>query len=116
LRTSDAPEWSEVRERLEAEGVKVSQAILASWHSSGSRSSGGIVGTPDGRVFDFDVVYGYDRSGRAVDKHVGWLQSWDERTAHARITERWKLPNIYLQAVIMARRLLEDDVPEPPRE
>lgn len=107
LRSSEAPEWTDARLRLEAEGVEVDQAALATWHSSGRHSSSGLIGTPEGRVFDFDVVYDYDSAGRPVEKGLGWIETWDERTDKAKIVEKWNLPNLYLTAVIVARRLAE---------
>lgn len=114
LRTDEAPEWVEARQRLEAAGVSVDGAVLTSLHSSGRHSTGGIVATPEGRVFDFDVVYGYDRDGRPLEKGIGWIASWDDVTDRATVNETWKLPSIYLEAVLIARRLLDAEQEQSP--
>lgn len=105
LRESDTPEWRDARRRLESEGVAINQAVLAFWHGGGARTSTAVVATPDGRVFVFDVTYGFDANGRPLEDGVGRVERWEESTDKARMVEEWNVPDTYLEAVIKARRL-----------
>lgn len=107
LRTSTSPEWQEARRRLEAEGVPIDEAALYTWHTSGEHSDTAILGTTSGRVFVFDILFDYGPECEPLEKGVRCVGRWEEVTDKAKIVERWQLPNIYLTAVIIARRLAE---------
>lgn len=113
LRDSNGAEWVDARERLKGEGVDVQKAAMALLHTSGEHSDTAVVATPEGRVFVFDILYDYGPSGERLEEGVRCTGRWKEVTEKAKFTERWKLPNVYLEAVLLARRLHETKPDRP---
>jgi hypothetical protein len=98
-----------VRQRLIDEGLAPEDAVLAWWNTEGQNLMGGIMGTRDGRVFDFLVTYGYDRDGRQIAEDVGWLNSWKEITPERIELTSSGLPNSWLQAATISQIVLESE-------
>lgn len=109
LRADQRPQWCEVRQRLIDEGLAPEDAVLAWWNTEGQNLMGGIMGTRDGRVFDFLVTYGYDRDGRQIAEDVGWLNSWKEITPERIELTSSGLPNSWLQAATISQIVLESE-------
>jgi hypothetical protein len=78
LRDSSKPQWVEARQRLEASGISPRDAVLSSWEAEGEGLMCGVVGLRDGRVINFCVRYGLDRSRQPLEKGIGWITSWTE--------------------------------------
>jgi len=109
LRTSSDPEWEDARRRLRAVGVDIESSVLTDVHPSGAYRSTAIVATPEGRVFVFDLLFKYGPASERLENGVRVVDQWKEVTEHAEIVEKWQLPNLYLQAVLIARRLAETE-------
>ncbi len=103
------PQWVDVRQRLAALGIAAKDVVLAEWEAEGEHLMCGMIGTDDGRVFNFCVTYDYDKDGRPLEKGVGWVSSWKEIAAEEIRLTSSGYPNSWLQAAIVARLILEGE-------
>lgn len=78
MRSGDRPHWREVQERLRKEGVNPADAVVADWEYEGPHIYCGSIGTREGRLFRFCVIFGIDRDRQVTQIEVGYLQSWKE--------------------------------------
>ena len=107
IRASTKPQWSDAHGRLEAQGIQFRNAVLADWDAEGQHVMCGIIGTRDGRLFDFCVTYGYDISGRSLEEGVGWINSWREVAREKVGLTSAGYPNSWAQAAIIAQLVFE---------
>ncbi len=107
MRTSMKPQWREVREHLQAVGLSATEAVLTEWVTEGDVNMGATIATRDGRVFDVMVAMGYDRDRGRVAKDEGFVRSFREVSPEKITTIADGTPNSWLQAVKIARMILD---------
>jgi hypothetical protein len=109
LRTSDDPQWRDVRSRLLEAGVRPEDAVLGDQVSAGRHSLGCLAISRDARVFSFSLIFGYDRDGEPLPKGQARVGRWNEIPAErVRLTEDG-VPNSWLRGVFIAREVFADD-------